>query len=124
MTKMKPSKFQQAIYDFVECEARALLHRRYQLQRGCAETAAERVYTMVATTFKSFRALQSFEQRFERERKTALVRDEMSSAWRWFENNVDYKSDAALSLRRVHSHGHKGTFKTLAPARCRKEIAA
>ena len=69
-------------------------------------------------TFKSFVELKKANEDFEAARQRAYVQDEMSSAWRWLERNIDFKSDAALPLRRVNSHGCKGVFKTLAPIRC------
>jgi hypothetical protein len=73
--------------------------------------------------YKSFRELkvgiESKQAAFESARKQALLQDQLSSAWRWFERNISYKDDGALPLRTVHSHGKKGTYKTLAPRRTR-----
>lgn len=74
-------------------------------------------------TFKSFRELKQAQEHFEAQKQAAKLSDEMSSAWRWFERNVDYKQDEHLPLRSVHSHGRKGTFKTLAPVQKRVAIS-
>lgn len=73
-------------------------------------------------TFKSFASVREYLQTFEQQKREAIKRDEESRAWRWFERSLDYRNDYVVSsLRRVHSHGRKGSFLTMAPVMRRRQ---
>ena len=71
-------------------------------------------------TFKSFRELRNYLRAQKAEQRaariTARIQAQELDAWSWFERSHGFKKDAPTQLRRVHSHGRKGTFLTLRPA--------
>jgi hypothetical protein len=63
------------------------------------------------STFKSFSELKRSNETFVRDRREALLHDQISSAWRWFERNINYKDDYVPPMHRLYRKS--GVVKTL-----------